>query len=197
MLPKKNSPHLLIDNRRRPVNSSDLEEEWFVWSVRSDKFEIVKCYIEDKIPEVVKVLYPTVTSERVTKKGIKKSKTPLYAGYIFLQYIHNIDNPVTWNKLNNHPFITRYVGPCTAHDLASVDSLQKVEKLNNEEVRNFVVGDKIRVNGGIFVGYLGYVSQLTSNSIRVDLERSGKSLGVTFSPEDLDIVKRGAANERG
>ena len=167
-----------------------LDQEWHVWTVRSGKFEIVERYIEEKISEVKKVLYPTVTTERFTKSGIKKKKSPLYAGYVFLQYCHDPRNPTVWSKLNQHPFVTRYVGPCTPQDLASVDSLQKVETLNNEEVRNFIKGDKVRVNGGVFVNYRGTVTNLTSNSVGVELERAGKTLAVVFSPEDLDIMER-------
>jgi len=163
------------------------DEEWYVWTVRSGKFEEAKYYIEQRIPEVKKILYPTVTIERITKKGIKKNKEPLYAGYLFLQYEHT---PVTWNKLKVLPFIKRYVGPCTAQDLASVDSLQKVEALNNDEVKNFIIGDRVRVNGGVFVGFTGVICGVMSNYVRADLERVGKTLRVTFSPEDLDILER-------
>lgn len=172
------------------MSRGSLADEWYVWAVRPDKFEVVERYIVQKVKEVKKVLYPMVTKERVTKAGVKKSKAPLYAGYIFLQYSHATDNPVTWNKLNSHPFITRYVGPCTSQDLASVDSLQKVQEINNDEVRNFRVGDHIRVNGGVFVGYLGSVTYLTSNYVGVELERAGKTLRVVFSPEDLDVTER-------
>lgn len=177
------------------LSSPDLAQEWYVWTVRAGKFDIVQKYIEECVPEVRKVLYPTVTTEKRTQKGeVKKKKSPLYAGYMFLQYAYNEENPIVWLKLNKHPFITRYVGPCTAKDLASVDSLQKVEKLNNDEVRNFVVGDVVRVNGGVFVGFEGEVVRLASNSVAVELRRGGegRTLKVVFSPEDLDILSRKA-----
>lgn len=175
------------------MSSLDLAQEWYVWTVRTGKFGVVQKYIEERVPEVRKVLYPTVTTEKRTLKGdVKKKKSPLYAGYMFLQYTHSEENPIAWLKLNKHPFITRYVGPCTAKDLASVDSLQKVEKLNNDEVRNFMVGDEVRVNGGVFIGFGGKVVYLASNSVTVELQRSGevRILKVVFSPEDLDILSR-------
>jgi transcription antitermination factor NusG len=169
-------------------------QEWYVWTVRPGKFEVVERYIKEKVPEISKVLYPTVTTEKMDKKGgVKKKKSPLYAGYIFLQYRHDDKNPSVWLKLNKHPFITRYVGPCSAKDLASVDSLQKVERWNNDEVKNFIVGDIVRVNGGVFVGFSGRVVYLTSNSVGVELSSLGKTLKVVFSPEDLDILDREAS----
>lgn len=173
-------------------------QEWYVWTIRSGKFDIVEKYIKESIPGIKKVLYPMITTEKLTKKGDrKKKKSPLYAGYMFLQYEHSEKTPTVWLKLNKHPFVTRYVGPCSAKDLASVDSLQKVEQWNNEEVKNFVEGDEVRVNGGVFVGFSGRVVHLTSNSVGVELSSMGKTLKVVFSPEDLDILDRLVSARKG
>lgn len=95
--------------------------QWFIWTVRPGKFEIVKAYLEKEVKEVSDILFPTETSEKKTKTGRKKIKTsPLYAGYVFLQYSHDVNNPVAWVKINSHPFIASYVGPCTAADIAAI-----------------------------------------------------------------------------
>jgi transcriptional antiterminator NusG len=162
-----------------------------VWTVKSGKFDIVKKYIEDSIPEITKVLYPTVTSEKHSAKGeVKTKKTPLYAGYLFLRYEHKPDSPKVWISLNKHPFITGYVGPCTPKDLVSVDSLQKVESVSLEAVKNFEEGDSVLVNGGVFKGMTGKVVGLSSNLIKVEITMLGRPGAVPFSPEDLDIVTR-------
>lgn len=167
------------------------DKEWYVWTVRAGKFEVVKRYMEEHIPQITKVLYPTITTEKTTRNGsLKKQRSPLYAGYIFLQYEHDVTNPGTWLKINKHPFITGYVGPCTPKDLVSVDSLQKVDTLNNDKVRKFMLGDSVRVNGGLFINYKGRVTSLTSNSIGVELINENKVFKAVLSPEDLDIVDR-------
>lgn len=176
-----------------PNSNKDLIDgkQWYVWTVKQGKFDIVSRYIEEKIPEIKEVLYPTITTERVTKKGErKKKKTPLYAGYVFLQYEHSYDNPSVWLKLNKHPFITRYVGPCTSKDLASVNSLQKIEKLNTEETKDFRIGDKIRVNGGVFKDMRGKVVGCSSSAVRVEISVFDRLTKAAFSPVDLDIIKR-------
>lgn len=170
-----------------------MTEEWYVWTIRPGKFDIVSRYIEKKIPQVKKILYPTVTTEKMTKKGIKEKKSPLYAAYVFLQYAHNLENPLTWNMLNKHHFITGYVGPCTPQDLATVNSLQKTKGVKHEKVDVFTVGCTVRVCSGVFLNYVGRVSKVTSNSVGVVVERAGKTLKVVFSPEDLEII--GAALE--
>ena len=96
-------------------------QEWYIWTVRPGKISIVKTYLEKNVKEVKDLLCPTVTSERETKAGNKKIKTSLlYDGYIFLQYTHNAANPVVWTKINKHPFVVSYVGPCTPADIALI-----------------------------------------------------------------------------
>lgn len=173
------------------MTSSSEKQEWYVWVVKPGKFDLVKAFIESEIPEVKRILYPTVTSEKVLKTGkVKKKKMPLYSGYIFLQYSHSTENPSVWIKLKAHPFISNYVGPCTPADLASVDSLQKVETLNLDSVKKFELGDAVVVNGGVFKSYKGIVVDISSNNIRVDVDSGGKKVKVVFSPDDLDIVDR-------
>lgn len=166
--------------------------EWYVWTVRAAKFDLVKSYIEDNIPAVKRVLYPTVTMAKASSKGdVHNKKIPLYAGYMFLQYEHNLDNPITWVNINKHPFVTGYVGPCTAKDLASVDSLQKVETLNDDKVSEFKQGVSVKVVGGVFVNFVGTVSYVTSNTVGVNIESSGRLMKVVFSPKDLIVVVGG------
>lgn len=173
------------------VNNELSHLQWYVWSVKAGKFDTVKKYIEDKIPEVKQVLYPTVTKERLLKSGeSKKSKVPLYSGYLFLQYHHDSKNPKVWIQLNSHPFISTYVGPCTQSDLVSVNSLQKLEVVNNEAVKHFKVGDSVKVNGGVFLGNVGVVSDISTNTVRVGINVNNKVMKFVFSPDDLDIVDR-------
>jgi len=175
------------DYSNRPRSS-----EWFVWTVRPSKFELVKDYIEKRIPEVTKVLYPTVFSTKTTKQGqVKKKALPLYGGYMFLQYTHDVKNPTTWVKINEHPFVVKYVGPCTEEDLATVSSLQKVEKIKDEKVDFFSPGDLVKVKGGVFSGRVGKVIAVYSNSVRVYLGRETNGVKAIFSTEDLDFIGHG------
>ncbi len=163
--------------------------QWYVWYIKFGKFDVISKYIEEKIPEVKKVLYPTITTERQLKNGeAKKRKTPLYGGYMFLQYHHNPEKPDVWLKLSKHPFVSAYIGPCTPKDLVSVDSLQKLEIVNSDILKTFRVGDYVRVNGGVFKNYTGKVLAVQDKVIRVEIEAQNKHMRFVFSPEDLDIT---------
>jgi len=169
-------------------NNGSSGKQWHVWSARPNKFDIVANFIKDKIPQVKEVLYPTVVAEKTTAKGeVKKKKAPLYAGYLFLQYD---DDPHVWHKLNDHPFITRYVGRCTENDLYSVYNLRNVENLNKEESKEFLVGDRVKVNGGPFKGLSGNILIVRPNYIQVGVEVFGRPVKAAFDPSDLDIVER-------
>jgi len=100
---------------------SSCDDRWFIWSVRPEKLSIIQKYLENSIPGVANVVCPIVTSERLTKTGKTVKKTSLlYGCYIFVQYTHDTDNPVTWSKINDHPFIVGYIGPCTQKDVTSL-----------------------------------------------------------------------------
>lgn len=178
-------------------DSSIPANEWYVWTIKTGKFDIVSHYLETRVPEVVEILYPTVTTERRDKKGdVRKKQTPLYAGYLFLCYHHDVENPATWWKINKHPFVTGYVGPCTAQDLASVASMKKVRELNAEETKSISVGDTVFVNGGVFRGFRGRVVGISNTAIRVDVLAFDRTIKVVFSPDDLDITNRPGLGER-
>lgn len=95
--------------------------EWYIWKVRAGKFQAVKEYLDKNVKEVTDVVCPMTVSEGKTKAGVKKTKTsPLYIGYVFLRYTHDAKNPTTWFKINQHPFINGYIGPCTASDIETI-----------------------------------------------------------------------------
>lgn len=173
------------------IEVKNTSPSWYVWRIRSDKLDVVKRFIEEEVPEINKVLHPTVTEEKSLKSGkVKKKKSPLYAGYIFLNYEEDQETRDVWVKLKSHPFITQFVGPCTPSDLASVESLEKVEEINDERVKQFLEGDSVRVNGGPLKGLYGSVIGCSTNTVRVEIEVFGRTTKAVFSPEDLDILKR-------
>lgn len=172
------------------MTESEGSYQWYVWYIKFGKFDVISKYIEDKVPEVKKVLFPTITTECQLKSGeAKKKKTPLYGGYMFLQYHHNPDKPDVWLKLTKHPFVSAYIGPCTPKDLVSVDSLQKLEIVNSDSgLKKFCRGDFVRVNGGVFKNFTGKVLTVEDKVIRVEIEAQNKNMKFVFSPEDLDIT---------
>ena len=179
------------------VPKDEHSEEWYVWSVRPGKFSLVEKFIEEKVPEIKKVLYPTVTTEKQTKRGAVKTKqSPLYAGYLFLQYSHDSENPSTWLKLNKHPFIAGYVGPCSKKDLATVNNLQGAPNPSPTKTDSFQERDEVQVRRGVFKGYTGVVNKkVTGNFVSVELKQGQDILAVVFSPEDLDLLQRGDQTE--
>lgn len=167
-------------NREDQTSNS---KEWYVWSVRPGKFEIVCRYIQDKIPEVNQILNPVSKDKRATKKEKNKS---LYGGYIFLQYKHSA---TVWHKISKHPFIITYVGPCQDKELASVVSLQKNEECSKEEVKDFSAGDTIIVIDGIYKGFSGVVTDTIEEAVKVSLKMDGVKNSLVFNPRDLNRKK--------
>lgn len=162
--------------------------EWYVWTVRPSKIDIVLDFIEEHIPQINEHLYPTVLSKRETKKGkIKEKKKPLYEGYLFLQYRAD---PKVWHTLNNHPFVSNYVGRCTRQELYSVYNLQNTQEEKISPSTNIKEGNVVRVKSGSFNGAKGEVLLVRPNYIQVSLKAFGRnSVKSVFDPEDLEIIE--------
>ena len=162
------------------------KRQWHVWTTKPGKFSFVVKYIEESVPQIKEILYPTVVSDKAARNGDKK-RVPLYAGYLFLQYD---SDPAVWHKLNDHPFVSRYVGMCLGKDLHSVYNLRNVEFLNKEENKTFVEGDRVKVNSGPFKGMSGQVLIVRQSYVQVGIEVFGRPVKAAFVPGDLDIVIR-------
>lgn len=112
------------------TNSSNSSEEvvWHIWTFRSDMVEHVKLFLENNVKEVSDVICPTRTIKRYDRRTKNKRRSkkrrevalPIYGGYIFLQYTPNTNNADVWEKLNSHPFILNYIGPCSAADVCTI-----------------------------------------------------------------------------
>lgn len=99
---------------------------WYIWTVRPSKINIINKFIEENVPEVKQVVCPTVTVSKTSKTGkVKKRELPIYSEYLFLQYD---DHPTAYHKLIVHPFISKFLGPCKENELKIIESLQKPQR---------------------------------------------------------------------
>lgn len=160
--------------------------EWHIWVIKLNKFAKVEKHLES-IPEVEEFLYPTVTKEFKSRSGnVIKRRVPMYSGYIFIKYV---EDPVTYYKINEFPFITTYVGLCSGSDLEKVRQVKEVEYLNTVN-KNVSVDDRVAINSGPFKGFEGDVTATSSNSITVMLYVFGRPTPVNLNQDDADIILR-------
>jgi transcription antitermination factor NusG len=166
------------------MNQFDIQ--WHVWTIKPVKLETLLSKIKAKAPEVGEILYPTV-AKAIEGKPKASRRVPLYSTYVFIQYEHTAE---LWHRLKEIKHLVRYIGPCSAKDLISVESLKRLETINNVpmEKKMFYAGQKIRANSGPFAGVEGEVVSISSNCIQTTINVFGRKVRATFSRGDLDII---------
>lgn len=165
---------------------------WFVWTVSSSKLEVAKERLEESIPEVEQVLFPTVEKEKFLKSGKRKvRKEPLYGHYVFLKYSHDVNNPIIWTKIKNSPYINAYIGPCSAKDLASASMLGGESPSLKDDSGSISPGSDVIVNSGIFKGNPAKVMSVRGGKVSVEIDFSGSPVKAVFTVEDLVKVQDG------
>ena len=158
-------------------------ESWHSWIVKTGKFDTVKQYIGDNIPEVVDVYYPYINKERSVYGKVKVTNVPLFSGYVFLKYE---DNPTVFHKLRQHPYITTYVGKASVEDITKIEKIK--ERENNKEFeskRKFNVQDKVLIVNGQFVNFKGVVVEVNRERYIVEVSIFNRRVNVTCSIDDL------------
>lgn len=162
-----------------------MKSYWHIWVIKQGKYGEVEKFLQT-VTEVEEFLYPTVSKEyRASSGNIKKRRVPLYSGYLFIKYI---TTPETHQKLRAFPFLTTYVGRCGSNDISFISTIKELEYLNTV-LRQFEVGDIVKVNTGPFKNFEGEINAVNSNSLTVSLRVFGREVNVSFSRDDVDIIK--------
>lgn len=165
---------------------------WFVWTVNSSKLEVAKERLEESIPEIEQILFPTIEKEKFLKSGKRKTrKEPLYGHYVFLKYPHDAANPVVWTKIKNSHYINAYIGPCSAKDLASASMLDGGSSSPKDASGGISPGSDVIVNSGIFKGSRANVMSVQAGKASVEIIFSEGPVKAVFPVEDLVKVKDG------
>lgn len=94
---------------------------WYIWTIRPDRFDAVKRYIDNNVKEIIDIYFPTTTTEKHTNRGKSIKTVSVYGGYIFLKYNSDCNPSDVWYKINKHPFVVGYIGPCTDKELSILD----------------------------------------------------------------------------
>jgi len=147
------------------------KKRWYSWVIRRNRFENVREYIRDNIPEVDKFFYPQVKKEYATKRGTRVKDRPLYEGYIFLRYDYPDD---VFHKLSKYPFITTFAGPVSHEEIEIMQEAQG-KLLTEIKSSKFVKGDTVILLTGPFKGFEAKIVHVEGETIQVKV--NAKLLG--------------------
>jgi len=157
---------------------------WNIWVIRQNKFDSIKFFLENDVPEVKEIFFPTVSCERKIGEKLVKKRVPLYSGYLFLRYDDN--NEDIFYKVKSNPFITGYVGKCSK---SSVEEMKEKEEWNvlRKEVG---IGDKVEVTSGPLKKCNGVVNAINGNNITINVTLFDRVIPYTVKSDDVEIVSK-------
>lgn len=157
---------------------------WHIWVIKQTKFKYIEHFIENEVPQITEVFFPTAPKEYRSNNKIYKKRVPLYKGYLFLKYVD--EDEKIFYKLRSNPFFTTYVGKCSE---SSVSEMKTKEEWNLPN-RKYDIGDQVKVISGPFNKCKGVVHAINGNKITIKTTLFGRDIDHILSSDDLEIIGR-------
>jgi transcription antitermination factor NusG len=156
--------------------------DWHIWVIKQGNFSSIEFFLQNDVPEVKEIFFPTVLKECRIKDKLYKKRVPLYSGYLFLLY-EDAENKLFY-KIRSNPFVTNYVGICSQK---TIDEMRCNEQwcVLNKKVE---VGNEVEVVSGPLQKCKGSVSSINGNRVTIKVNMFDRSLDYTLSSEDLEVI---------
>jgi len=132
-------------------------------------------------------LYPMAEKEYNTKRGKKVKKVPIYANYIFIKYDHNPDMLIS---INNCPWISGYVGKCSAEEMIKIKSQDQSKYEELASVEQLEPGAVVKLVGTPFVGWEATVVDISGKTLSVSISILGANRVIKCSIDDVNVQSR-------
>lgn len=151
--------------------------KWYVIQVLSTQEKKVKKALEDfrnasAMSEMIEqILIPTENVSEVKKGQQKISEKRIWPGYILVKMTLNDDS---WMYVKNTPGVIDFLGGETPTALSD-DEVQNILKDLDDKKRKvtqkhkFDVGDKVKINDGVFVNFIGTVTEVFHDKGRLSV----------------------------
>jgi len=160
-----------------------MDSGWHVWTMIGARWEKV-CEFLSELNDIEEFIYPTVKREYSTKSGWKSKDVPLYTNYVFIKYNHNNKLHI---KLEEHPWIREYVGPC------SIGEIKEVRKLSERKYEDIMPTNEPRVNmvvkltGTPFKGMTCMIKEIDGDKLTVSVMIFGAERLVKCGIDDINL----------
>lgn len=152
-------------------------KKWYVVQVFTTQEFKVKKKLEDYIEtsgmadEIEQVLIPTENVMEVVKGEQKISQKKIWPGYVLIK-MHL--TPDSWQYVKKTNGVIDFLGGENATALSDQEVHQILEDLKEKkgEVRqkhDLVIGDRVKINDGVFVNFIGTVSEIFHDKGRLSV----------------------------
>ena len=155
----------------------EIMHKWFVIQVMSGHEKKVKRSLEENktikgLQDLIdQVVVPTQNVSEVKRGQHKVTEKKIWPGYLLIKMILNDD---TWVYVRETPGVLDFLGgehPQPLSDKEVEDILKDLEEKKKEVVHKhkFEVGDKVKITDGVFVNFIGTVTDVFHDKGRLSV----------------------------
>ncbi len=169
------------------------EAKWYAVHTYSGYENKVKANIEKTIEnrhledEMLEVLVP-MEEQVEMKDGISKVvQKKLFPGYVLIKMVMNDD---TWYVVRNTRGVTGFVGPGSKPVPLSEEEMANFMKRPEKTEIDFVVGDVVKVTGGVWVDSTGPIAAINMQrqTVTINFELFGRETPVEISFSEIKKI---------
>ncbi len=159
------------------VEVLDAMHKWYVIQVLSTQEKKVKKALEDfrdskAMSEMIEqILIPTENVSEVKKGQQKISEKRIWPGYILVKMDLNDDS---WMYVKNTPGVIDFLGGETPTALSEEEVHNILKDLDDKKKKvtqkhKFEIGDRVKINDGVFVNFIGTVTEVFHDKGRLSV----------------------------
>lgn len=145
-----------------------MDSKWYVVQVLSTQEKKVKKNLEEHAEAknvagfVHDVLIPTENVSEVKKGTQKITEKRLWPGYILVKMVMNDES---WSYVKNTTGVIDFLGGEKALPLTETEINELIQDLDDKKQKvsqkhHFELGDRVKINDGVFVNFVGNVTDI-------------------------------------
>lgn len=156
-----------------------MSSNWHIWVMSNNKHKEAVEYLM-AVDGIEEIFYPMADKEFRSKKAKIVKKVPLYANYVFMNYVDDED---VITAIRNCKWITSYVGRCTKEEIDKIRTIRKIDP-----ALGIKVGNSVQLTNGAFVGLPAYVVNINGDEITVGLTLFGAERLIKCRVNDVEVI---------
>ena len=141
-------------------------------------------HLEDEMLEVLVPMEEQVEMKDGISKVVQKK---LFPGYVLIKMVMNDD---TWYVVRNTRGVTGFVGPGSKPVPLSEEEMANFMKRPEKTEIDFVVGDVVKVTGGVWVDSTGPIAAINMQrqTVTINFELFGRETPVEISFSEIKKI---------
>lgn len=155
---------------------------WHVWSVSTNRQKRIMKFLSE-LNCIDSFLYPMASKKYLTKNGEKSKDVPIYSNYVFIQYDHN---PSTLSIIESCPWITGYVGTCSASEMLIVQDQNRKNYDDLVPIEQLSIGSVVKLVKTPFAGWDATIVGIDGDKLSVSITILGADRIIKCNIDDVN-----------